>query len=68
MELTLVGQVLPGAATPGTSACPPSLPFVPTSRATRVTSAANERKLLHHGVERFLELENFAAYVHGDLA
>ena len=28
-------------ATPGTSACPPSLPSVPTSRATRVTSAAN---------------------------
>ena len=30
-------------ATPCTSACPPSLPSVPTSRATRVTSAANER-------------------------
>ena len=29
--------------TPCTSACPPSLPSVPTSRATRVTSAANER-------------------------
>ncbi len=28
--------------TPGTSAWPPSLPSVPTSRATRVTSAANE--------------------------
>ena len=27
--------------TPGTCACPPSLPSVPTSRATRVTSAAN---------------------------
>src|SRR6266513_2298343 len=27
-------------ATPGTSACPPSLPSVPTSRARRVTSAA----------------------------
>src|ERR1019366_6209086 len=30
-------------ATPGTFACPPSLPSLPTSRATRVTSAANER-------------------------
>jgi hypothetical protein len=29
--------------TPSTSAWPPSLPSVPTSRATRVTSAANER-------------------------
>ena len=28
--------------TPGTSAWPPSLPSVPTSRATRVTSAAKE--------------------------
>ena len=30
-------------ATPGTIACPPSLPSVPTSRATRVTSDANPR-------------------------
>jgi hypothetical protein len=30
-------------ATPGTIACPPSLPSVPTSRATRVTSEAKER-------------------------
>ena len=29
-------------ATPRTSAWPPSLPSVPTSRATRVTSSANE--------------------------
>ena len=29
-------------ATPGTRACPLSLPSVPTSRATRVTSAAND--------------------------
>ena len=29
-------------ATPSTRACPPSLPSVPTSRATRVTSAAKE--------------------------
>ena len=28
--------------TPCTSACPPSLPSVPTSVATRVTSAAND--------------------------
>ena len=30
-------------ATPGTLACPPNRPSLPTSRATRVTSAANER-------------------------
>ena len=30
-------------ATPGTTAWPPSLPSVPTSRATRVTSAAKPR-------------------------
>ncbi len=30
-------------ATPGTRAWPPSLPSVPTSRATRVTSEAKER-------------------------
>ncbi len=30
-------------ATPGTLACPPSRPSVPTSRATRVTSSAKLR-------------------------
>ena len=30
-------------ATPETLACPPRRPSLPTSRATRVTSAANER-------------------------
>ena len=32
-------------ATPGTSAWPPSLPSVPTSRATRVTCSANVRSV-----------------------
>ncbi len=32
-------------ATPGTSAWPPSLPSVPTSRATRVTSSAKRRSV-----------------------
>ena len=32
-------------ATFGTSACPPSLPSVPTSRATRVTCSANTRSV-----------------------
>jgi len=35
-----VGEVLPRSATPGTTACTPSRPSVPTSRATRVTSEA----------------------------
>ena len=41
MELTLSVKSFHVPATPGTTACPPSLPSVPTSRATRVTSAAN---------------------------
>ena len=55
-------------ATPGTTACPPSFPSVPTSRATRVTSEANERKLIHHRVDGFFELQNFAAHIHRDFA
>jgi hypothetical protein len=39
-EVHVVGQVLPGPVTPRTCAWPPSLPSVPTSRATRVTSEA----------------------------
>jgi hypothetical protein len=34
---------------------------VPTSRATRVTSAANGRKLVHHRVDDVLDLQDFAA-------
>ena len=42
MKLTLSVRSFQAPDTPGTSAWPPSLPSVPTSRATRVTSAANE--------------------------
>ena len=42
MEFTLSVRSRHVPATPSTSACPPSLPSVPTSRATRVTSDANE--------------------------
>ncbi len=40
MELTLSVRSFHVPATPGTLAWPPSLPSVPTSRATRVTSPA----------------------------
>jgi hypothetical protein len=40
MELTLSVRSFQVPATPGTWAWPPSLPSVPTSRATRVTSEA----------------------------
>ncbi len=40
MELTLSVRSFQVPATPRTSAWPPSLPSVPTSRATRVTSEA----------------------------
>ena len=43
IELTLSVRSFHVPATPGTCAWPPSLPSVPTSRATRVTSAANDR-------------------------
>ena len=43
IELTLSVRSFQVPATPGTTAWPPSLPSVPTSRATRVTSEAKER-------------------------
>ena len=43
MKFTLSVRSFHVPATPCTSAWPPSLPSVPTSRATRVTSDANER-------------------------
>ena len=43
IELTLSVRSRHVPATPGTYACPPSFPSVPTSLATRVTSAAKLR-------------------------
>src|SRR4051794_15447769 len=48
IELTLSVKSFQVPATPGTMACPPSLPSVPTSLATRVTSAAKERSWSTH--------------------
>ena len=42
MRLTLSVRSFHVPATPRTFACPPSFPSVPTSRATRVTSEAND--------------------------
>ena len=53
--------------TPSTFAWPPSLPSVPTSFATRVTSSAKERELVDHRVDRVLELEDLALDVDRDL-
>ena len=45
IELTLSVRSFQVPATPGTCAWPPSLPSVPTSRATRVTSSAKIRRV-----------------------
>ncbi len=68
MKLTLSVRSFQTPPTPFTSACPPSLPSVPTSRATRVTSLGKRVELIHHGVDGVLQLQNFAAHVHRDLA
>ena len=60
MKFTLSVRSFQVPATPGTCAWPPSLPSVPTSRATRVTSEAKEFELVHHGVDGVLELQNLA--------
>ena len=67
IEFTLSVRSFHVPATPGTGAWPPSLPSVPTSRATRVTSEANGRELIDHRVDGFLELQDFALHIDGDL-
>ena len=68
IELTLSVRFFQTPATPSTSAWPPSLPSVPTSRATRVTSDAKRVELIDHRVDGVLELEDLALDVDGDLA
>ncbi len=53
--------------TPLTSACAPSRPSVPTSLATRVTSAVERTQLIERGVDGVLELEDLALRLDGDL-
>ena len=67
MKLTLSVRSFQVPATPCTSAWPPSLPSVPTSRATRVTSDGERRELVHHRVDGVLQLEDLARDVDGDL-
>ena len=68
IRLTLSVSSFHVPETPRTSAWPPSLPSTPTSRATRVTSSANERQLVDHRVDGVLQLEQLAADLDGDLA
>jgi len=68
MKFTLSVRSFHVPATPFTSACPPSLPSVPTSRATRVTSLANELSWSTMVLMVFFQLQNFAPNVHRDLA
>ena len=67
IELTLSVRSFHVPATPGTCAWPPSLPSVPTSRATRVTSAANALSWSTIVLMRLLELQDLAAHVDRDL-
>ena len=66
MSVDAIGQVLPGAGDAGNLAWPPSLPSVPTSRATRVTSAAKLRNWSTMVLMAVLELEDFTADIDGD--
>ena len=67
IKFTLSVRSFQVPATPFTCAWPPSLPSVPTSRATRVTSAAKRVELVDHRVDGVLELEDLALHVDGDL-
>ena len=67
IELTLSVRSFHVPATPGTWAWPPSLPSVPTSRATRLTSPAKPLSWSTIVLIVFFELEDLAADGDGDL-
>ena len=66
MKLTLSVRSFQVPETPFTTAWPPSFPSMPTSRATRVTSSANERQLIDHRVHSVFQFKNFTLYIDGD--
>ena len=61
IALTLSVRSFQVPATPFTFAWPPSLPSVPTSRATRVTSEAKRGELLDHRVHDLADAQELAA-------
>ena len=61
IALTLSVRSFQVPATPLTRAWPPSLPSVPTSRATRVTSEAKPVELVDHRVDDLADAQEFAA-------
>ena len=61
MKLTLSVRSFHTPETPSTRAWPPRIPSVPTSRATRVTSARERAQLVDHRVDGLLQLEDLAA-------
>ena len=68
MELTLVGQILPGAGHAAHIGLAAQLAFG-AHFARHARHFAGERvELIHHGVDGVLQLQNFAARVHRDLA
>src|SRR3990172_6084857 len=66
IEFTLSVRSFQTPPTPFTWAWPPSLPSVPTSRATRDVRGKRV-ELVHHRVDGELELEDLALHVHRDL-
>ena len=67
MKFTLSVKSFQVPPTPGTYAWPPSLPSVPTSRATRVTSEANERSWSTITLMVSFSSQDLAAHVDRDL-
>ena len=61
IALTLSVRSFQVPATPFTFAWPPSLPSVPTSRATRVTSEAKPFELIDHRVHDLADAQELAA-------
>src|SRR5262244_3406244 len=59
MEFTESVRSFHVPATPVTTACPPSFPSVPTSRATRVTSGEGVQ-LIHHRIDHASSADEFA--------
>jgi hypothetical protein len=67
MEFTLSVRSFHVPATPETWACPPSLPSVPTSRHA-ADFGGEAVELIHHRVDRVLQLKDFPFHIDGDLS
>src|SRR5205085_8697753 len=67
-RVDVVGEILPGARDARHDSLAAEFPFGPYFAGDTADFGSESVELVHHGVDRVFQLENFALHIDGDLA